>query len=170
MPTDVVKIRAQLKKTTAPQALRELLRRDGPGVLLHGGRATFAHLTLSQAIFFATYEYVLERSGPGAPAYAPAVAGAVAGCAEWTLCMATDSVKTRYQAGAVGASYAGVWRSVWRTEGLRGFYRGYPAAILRAVPVNASTFFIIERINAALADHLRPDRPDAPPKSRSRDA
>ena len=106
MPTDVVKIRAQLKKTTAPRALRELLRRDGPGVLLHGGRATFAHLTLSQAVFFATYEYVLERSGPGAPAYAPAVAGAVAGCAEWTLCMATDSVKTRYQAGKRGASGA----------------------------------------------------------------
>ena len=165
VPTDVVKINAQRMHCSAPEAFRKLLSKGGPGFLVHGGVATAVHLTASQAIFFGTYEYALSRlasrAAPAAPAapvprvdYAPAIAGGLSGVMEWTCCMSSDSVKTRYQSGPMGASYVGVWRSVYATEGPRGFYRGYAPVILRAVPVNASTFFVIEYVNDAIRRHL----------------
>ena len=71
---------------------------------------------------------------------------------EWTLFMATDTVKTRVQAAAPGASYVNAWRTLWRSEGPRGFYRGYGPVVLRAVPVNATSFFVIEAANRRIRE------------------
>jgi len=140
-PTDAVKIVAQNEKISASKAFASLLRRGGlRGALCHGFLATAVHLGLSQAIFFATYEYVLAtfednqrqrrrtRSDEGRNNnidWRPAVAGGVAGIVEWTTCLPTDTVKTRLQAGAIGASYFDVLRATYNDFGLRGFYRGY---------------------------------------------
>jgi len=150
VPVDVVKINAQKMHCSAWDACRRLLSARGPGFVLHGAFATALHLTLSQAAFFAAYETVLSRwsaADAGTPEYAPAVAGGVAGVLEWSLFMSTDTVKTRVQASDVRLSYFSAWRSVLAAEGPRGLYRGYLPVILRAVPVNASSFFVIELAN-----------------------
>jgi len=160
-PFDAVKIAAQNERIGAWEAARRLLRQRS---VFHGLSATCVHLCLSQAIFFATYESVLDRL-PDA-SWGGAVAGGAAGVVEWTTCLPTDTVKTRYQAGPVGARYLDVFAATYRSGGfLRGFYRGYlpilcvrfpffcslPAVSrLRAVPVNASAYFIIESTNAFL--------------------
>ena len=180
VPTDVIKINAQNMHVSAMEAFRKLYAaRGGPGFLFHGLTATTLHLTLSQAIFFATYEAVLERwagddggtkaaeAGDGRPKpvdYAPAIAGGCSGIVEWTCCMSTDSVKTRVQAGPMGTPYLSVWSHVLKTEGPGGFYRGYTPVILRAVPVNASTFFVIELVNDSIRRHLEAKRAHACPR------
>ncbi|KAH8063450.1 hypothetical protein JL722_2620 [Aureococcus anophagefferens] len=107
VPTDVVKINAQRMHCSAPEAFRKLLSKGGPGFLYALSR-------------------LASRAAPAAPAapvprvdYAPAIAGGLSGVMEWTCCMSSDSVKTRYQSGPMGASYVGVWRSVYATEGPR---------------------------------------------------
>lgn len=82
------------------------------------------------------------------------------------------------QAGPVNVRYLDAWRSVYVEHGLRGFYRGYLPVLcansvffcmllkkkrnfqtcslmtqecrFRAVPVNASAYFVIEYVNEAL--------------------
>lgn len=145
-PVDAVKIRAQNEKKPALRVLDARL-------LGHGFFATAVHLGLSQAVFFATYEYALARLGSADESHLdwrPAMAGGLAGIVEWTACMSTDTVKTRLQAGPLGVSYWDVWKTTYVNHGLRGFYRGYLPILLRAVPVNSSAYFVIEFTNALL--------------------
>ena len=151
VPVDVVKINAQKMHVSAYESMRTLYAQRGLRFVAHGGLATILHLTLSQMAFFATYEFVLDR-WERPPAHAPAVAGGLSGLVEWTLFMATDTVKTRVQAAAPGASYVNAWRTLWRSEGPRGFYRGYGPVVLRAVPVNATSFFVIEAANRRIRE------------------
>ena len=105
VPVDVVKINAQKMHVSAYESMRTLYKQRGLRFVAHGGVATVLHLTLSQMAFFATYELVLDR-WERPPAHAPAVAGGLSGLVEWTLFMATDTVKTRVQAAAPGAWWA----------------------------------------------------------------
>ena len=146
VPVDVVRINAQRLHVSAVESMRMLYKQQGLRFLRHGALATAVHLTLSQMAFFATYEFVLDRWDTP-PAHAPAVAGGLSGLMEWTLFMATDTVKTRVQASPGGAGYVQAWRTLYGAEGWRGFYRGYKPVVLRAVPVNATSFFVIEAAN-----------------------
>ena len=65
---------------------------------------------------------------------------------------AEEHTSTRVQAAAPGASYIDAWRTLWRSEGPRGFYRGYGPVVLRAVPVNATSFFVIEAANRRIRE------------------
>lgn len=65
--------------------------------------------------------------------------------------MATDTVKTRVQAGTVRGKYLDAWAVVYSQHGARGFYLGYLPILCRAVPVNASSYFVIELCNSTLA-------------------
>mmetsp|Transcript_11433 Transcript_11433/g.17053 ORF Transcript_11433/g.17053 Transcript_11433/m.17053 type:complete len:151 (-) Transcript_11433:86-538(-) len=136
--------------------MQRLFKRGGLSAVTHGLFATSLHLGISQAIFFATYEYFLWKlteynsKNSATIDWRPAIAGGLSGIMEWTCCMATDTIKTRLQAGPVGIPYTQVVRTALTDSGFRGLYRGYLPVMLRAVPVNASAYFIIELTNRAL--------------------
>ncbi|KAJ8613798.1 hypothetical protein CTAYLR_004899 [Chrysophaeum taylorii] len=155
-PVDAIKIQAQNEKLSASTVVRRLVATGGARALGHGMLATCVHLVLSQAVFFAVYEHVLGRldkkkknkTTSGWFDWRPA--GGAAGLVEWTTCMTTDTVKTRLQAGPLGTRYVDAWAATYRDGGLRCFYRGYVPMLCRAIPVNASAYFVIELVNSTL--------------------
>lgn len=51
---------------------------------------------------------------------------------------------------AVGAVQADALATIWRTEGMRGFYRGWAANTIKVVPQNAIRFVCYETIKSLL--------------------
>ena len=55
--------------------------------------------------------------------------------------------------GAGGMRYANmrdVWRQTWRAEGARGFWKGIGPTCVRALPVSAGTFIVVEMVMRAM--------------------
>lgn len=73
-----------------------------------------------------------------------------------------DTVKNRYmtQPDVSPKKYptpTSIARYIYRTEGLRGFYRGFLPSFLRAFPTNASAVFVFELVMKTLGpEHLDP--------------
>ena len=70
--------------------------------------------------------------------------GGTAGILSWTFTYPQDTIKTRLQADGMGRYlYRGSWhcaRVIYRDSGLRGFFKGFSAALIRAFPTNGVTF------------------------------
>lgn len=85
--------------------------------------------------------------------------GGLSGEALWLASYPFDVVKSRMQSDAVGRGavvgqrYAGLrdcFVGVWREGGVRGFWRGIGPTLLRAMPVSAGTFAVVEFVVRAL--------------------
>ncbi|KAJ1927379.1 hypothetical protein IWQ60_002966 [Tieghemiomyces parasiticus] len=86
------------------------------------------------------------------------VAGGLAANTFWTLAFAVDSVKNRYmsQPDVRPLKYPNlrsVYRDVYTTEGLRGFYRGFLPAFIRSFPTNASAILVFETVMRFMNEH-----------------
>jgi len=86
-------------------------------------------------------------------------AGAAAGFGFWGLVYPLELVKTRLQNDSPVESqrkYRGVidcFQKTIRSEGVRGFFRGYIPANVRAVPVNACVFLAVTATKRQLANN-----------------
>jgi len=77
--------------------------------------------------------------------------GAVAGTLAATACYPLDTVRRRMQMrGSPYASQADALRTIWRTEGARGFYRGWSANTMKVVPQNAIRLASYEALKSVL--------------------
>jgi solute carrier family 25 (mitochondrial carnitine/acylcarnitine transporter), member 20/29 len=82
--------------------------------------------------------------------------GALAGLAFWIPVFPIDVIKSKIQADAYTAphkKYTGVLdcaKSIYRANGMPGFFRGFLPCFLRAAPVNAATFLAFELAMRAL--------------------
>ncbi len=91
----------------------------------------------------------------------PLVSGGIAGASSKFLTMPFDVIKKRYQIANfpsyhnqsndisyqhrhVRTSFLDLTRSIYKTEGLRAFYKGLSAALLKTAPASAITFSIYE--------------------------
>jgi solute carrier family 25 phosphate transporter 23/24/25/41 len=77
--------------------------------------------------------------------------GATSGTLAATACYPLDTVRRRMQMR--GHTYSGqldALSTIWRTEGHRGFYRGWAANTLKVVPQNAIRLVAYEWLKAAL--------------------
>ncbi|KAG0314886.1 hypothetical protein BGZ99_007788 [Dissophora globulifera] len=77
------------------------------------------------------------------------VAGGFAGIAGWLSTYPTDVIKTRIQAQhdstPKALQFKGFWdctKHMYREEGMRVFFRGVNATVIRAFPCNAATFLV----------------------------
>ena len=52
------------------------------------------------------------------------VAGGTAGVSELGIMYPTDVIKTRMQVATTKESFGSIFRTIMRTQGVRGFYRG----------------------------------------------
>ena len=73
----------------------------------------------------------------------PFLTGA-AGMLSWLFNYPTDVVKTRFQASNNYKSYLDVIRHAYAENGIKTFFIGLGATLLRAFPSNAATFFAVE--------------------------
>ena len=155
-PLDTLKVRMQSDPGlygTASRTLSLTLRREGIQGLFRGIAPPLVSIALYQAVCFASFNASLRLVSPGSvggesmrPESAPAstlfAAGSLSGAATVLVTTPTDLLKIRLQTEARGTRPAGggggdlgrmlrVAGGVFRSGGLRGFYRGGVATGMR---------------------------------------
>ena len=77
-------------------------------------------------------------------------ASIVAAFCSCTFSCPADVVLTRYQSSATGERLMAVLGSIVRTEGLRGFYRGWSVLFIRVAPIYILYLPVFEQIRVLL--------------------
>ena len=88
-------------------------------------------------------------SSPSSEFLATMLGSATSGMLSRIPCHPIDTIKARLQVHA----YSGVLhavRSVWQSEGWRGFYRGFPAAFIGSAPASCLYFTTYESVREAV--------------------
>ena len=102
-------------------------------------------------MYFLTYEYLVGRdlrlSGKkrsDIPAYKLCLFGALSGEMMWLTSYPVDVIKSRLQTDSISPlnrmykSTFDCFRQCLASEGIKGFFKGFVATMLRAGPVNAA--------------------------------
>lgn len=184
-PMELAKTRMQMQGTGEKSSSRRLYknsldcliriyRRQGFRGINRGMVSTVIRETPGFGIYFLTYD-TLTRS-LGCEAGDPFIvlklllAGGASGIASWISTYPVDVIKSRLQADGVGGAcrYSGMVDCVaqsWQREGWRAFTRGLTSTLLRAFPVNATTFatvtlFLMYMRQEEVEDACESIRPD----------
>ncbi|XP_052000915.1 mitochondrial basic amino acids transporter [Xyrauchen texanus] len=159
-PMELAKTRMQMQgmgeKDTSRKLYRNSLdcllriyRREGIRGINRGMRTTIIRETPGFGVYFLTYDVLTRSLGcePNDVYMIPKLlfAGGLSGMASWMSTYPVDVIKSRLQADGVGGvnRYNGISdcvRQSWEREGWRAFTRGLTSTLLRAFPVNATTF------------------------------
>lgn len=152
-PLEHIRIRLQIQsgKTEGPMALiRNIVREYGYRKLFHGYAATSLREIPGFFFYFLGYEFTVKSLTPEGqtvndlPMWKFFTAGCVGGYSMWVTCYPFDVIKTKIQTGSLHPSkhlsIAAVTKDIYKTAGIKGFYRGFVPCIVRALPVNAATF------------------------------
>lgn len=132
--------------------IKAVLETDGfKGLMLRGLGLTLAREIPSYGIYFAVYG-LLKEWGPFDFALAPLLYGALSGCASWVPVYPIDVVKTIIQS-TEGDRIVDVWETtetLYKREGINGFWNGITPKMLRAAINHSVTFFTYDFITNAL--------------------
>jgi solute carrier family 25 (mitochondrial carnitine/acylcarnitine transporter), member 20/29 len=115
-------------------------------------------------VWFLTFEYLMQADMARHDNYARseissakvALYGGLAGEALWISSYPFDVVKSKMQSDGFGvgsqrySSMRDCFRQTWRGEGMRGFWKGIGPTLVRAMPVSAGTFAVVEFAMRAL--------------------
>ncbi|CAG8490184.1 315_t:CDS:2 [Diversispora eburnea] len=107
--------------------------------------------------YFFIYEFLMQRSmvkenkaRHEIQSWKSCLFGAIAGYGMWALMFPVDLIKSKLQTDGFTPdtrqykSSLDCARKTYAKEGIKGFYQGFSACILRAGPVNAATFVAFE--------------------------
>ncbi|KAL2268351.1 hypothetical protein VTJ83DRAFT_3197 [Remersonia thermophila] len=159
--------------------VRKLARAGGWGHGLYRGQAvTVLREAQAYGVWFLAFEYLMNADAArrgvdrsDIPSWKVALYGGLAGEALWLASYPLDVVKSKMQtdgfrvkaseAGGPAHGLAGLgeqryrnmrdcFAQTWRHEGLRGFWKGIGPTLLRAMPVSAGTFAVVELTMRAL--------------------
>ncbi|EFN55770.1 hypothetical protein CHLNCDRAFT_23011 [Chlorella variabilis] len=126
-------------------------RSEGILALYKGLVPTLIGIAPYAALNFASYDllkrYVYDAGDKKQHPAANLVMGGAAGTIAATVCYPLDTIRRRMQ--MKGVMYTGqlnAFATIWRTEGLGGFYRGWAANSLKVVPQNAIRFVSYEAL------------------------
>ncbi len=167
MPFDTVKVRMQTATSppfaSAADCFRHLIRNDGVSALYRGIAAPLCASMLANSITFLAYgeaqRFLRAQSAYEAPLSIAntALAGGFAGVAVSFCTTPVEMVKRRLQ--MANSNFSGVLdcvRQTYRTDGMRGFYRGHSSSVLREAPGNACYFAVYEFACRALSHDDQP--------------
>lgn len=160
-PMELAKTRMQIQGTGEKTQSSKKLYRNSLDCLIHiyrtegirgmnrGMLTTIVRETPGFGIYFLTYDTLTRSLGcePDDIYIIPKllIAGGLSGITSWISTYPVDVIKSRLQADGEGGTnkYSGIVDCVhqsWRREGWRVFTRGLTSTLLRAFPVNATTF------------------------------
>lgn len=124
--------------------IKQSYREGGIRNIMRGTAITAVRDMPASGCYFACYEYCKcvfrkQNKSDDLAFWQVLVAGGMAGWANWAWGIAPDVVKTRYQTAPEGKykSALSVVPELYRTEGVRGFFKGLVPIALRAWPANA---------------------------------
>ncbi|KAK6582720.1 hypothetical protein PZA11_005128 [Diplocarpon coronariae] len=170
-PIEHVRIRLQTQPHGAARlysgpldCVRKLSAHQGVWRGLYRGEAvTILREAQAYGVWFLAFEFLMNsdasRNRIGRkeiPTYKIAFYGGLAGEALWLASYPLDVVKSKMQSDGFGETqkFKGMtdcFRQTFRAEGLRGFWKGIGPTLLRAMPVSAGTFAVVELTMRALS-------------------
>lgn len=117
--------------------------------LFRGLSATFTRETPGFAIYFSVYEnlkyHYFTKHNRELPALTSFFFGGVSGAVAWTFIYPQDLIKTKIQSNYNSSeNIFKIMGNIFKEGGLRMFYKGFHLALLRAVPLHAGTFSVME--------------------------
>ncbi|XP_052180385.1 mitochondrial arginine transporter BAC2 [Diospyros lotus] len=172
-PLDTLRIRQQQRANTgsAFSILRNVVGNEGPLALYRGMAAPLASVTFQNAMVFQIYAVLSRAFDSSLPATEPpsykgvALGGVGTGAIQTLLLSPVELVKIRLQlqrtshqnapATSTTDGQSGpvrVAKTIFRTEGLRGIYRGLTITVLRDAPAHGFYFWTYEYTR----EHLHP--------------
>jgi hypothetical protein len=163
VPTEVIKCRLQASigtpsfSSTTPwaqtiQCARDVYGEAGICGFYRGLGATALREAPSISVYFFSYKSLRDRLTHlqglrEANITAILLSGGMAGALSWAVVYPADVLKTYAQTNNPhGFSLPRLAQEIVRQHGPRVFFRGLGATVLRAFPVNASTFVCYEKI------------------------
>mmetsp|Transcript_9070 Transcript_9070/g.28877 ORF Transcript_9070/g.28877 Transcript_9070/m.28877 type:complete len:285 (-) Transcript_9070:26-880(-) len=154
-PVDGLKIRTQSGEFSSPAAAaRASWASGGLRSIFQGYPAVQLRNIFSFAFYFAGFEGAHRQLGDSAAGLF--AAGATAGAACWIPAYPLETVKTRMQFDALDpkkrlySSTLACIRVTMAEGGIAAFYRGFNAAVLRAVPVNGAIFVAVSTVKKSM--------------------
>ncbi|KAH8329301.1 hypothetical protein KR074_007350, partial [Drosophila pseudoananassae] len=164
-PFDTVKVHLQTDDPKNPKykgtfhCLKMILQKDGFKGIYRGISSPIGGIGLVNAIVFGVYGNVQRYSGEPNALLTHFYAGSIAGISQSFVCAPMELAKTRLQLSKnidSGIKFNGpihCLRHIFKTEGIRGTFKGLVATILRDIPGFAGYFVTYEYI---MAQHSNP--------------
>jgi hypothetical protein len=154
-PAEVIKCRLQsdhgAKSVGVINCIQSVVRKNGWLGLTAGLPAVLLRDIPFNFFFFGSYDFYTTKmidmgsldSKRELHPLAVLTAGGAAGATGWGIVFPVDVIKSRMQIGN-NVGFRAAAQAVWAQEGLRGFYRGWSAAVLRSFPANGFLFLGVE--------------------------
>jgi len=143
--------------------VRKLSAHEGVLKGLYRGEAvTIIREAQAYGVWFLVFEYLMNADAlrnrikrKEIATWKVAFYGGLAGEALWLGSYPLDIVKSKMQSDGFGKDmrYKGMidcFSQTWKAEGMRGFWKGLGPTCLRAMPVSAGTFAVVELVKRAL--------------------
>lgn len=153
-PFEIIKARAQINRSSSSDVgkfstlLKQILKTRGLQGLYSGIAAQVQCSALFYLSFFGSYNIICKTLGnidvlPESAVFF--VSGGLAGQVAWAVSLPLDTVKTRIQVELINPPrIRDVVADIWKHNGVKGFYRGVEATLIRAFPANAALFLSYE--------------------------
>lgn len=135
-----------------PSLILEIHRTSGYRGFWRGQSFTMIRESGGSCCWFSIYELSLRHLRPHGTTKQEntqsdmMMAGALAGVGYNTIFFPADTVKSRMQTNASRAGLIGTIEEVWRTHGIRGYFKGWGITVARAAPSNAIIFWVYESL------------------------
>jgi len=154
-PVDLIKVRTQMSmergnlRKKPLQIIKQIYTEEGLGGFTRGLGVTILREVPSMTLYFGLYnslkQLLTPTNGP-IPVWGQILAGGSAGAMSWASIYPIDVVKTRLQSTSEFSSVRGCVMMMLRREGVGSFFQGLSPCLVRSFPVNATIFFVYERI------------------------
>ncbi|KAK3901064.1 carrier protein YMC1, mitochondrial [Staphylotrichum tortipilum] len=171
-PIEHVRIRLQTQPHGAGERLYagpwdcvRKLNAQGGGVgkgLYRGTAVTLLREAQAYGVWFLAFEWLMNADAARnkverkeIASWKVALYGGLAGEALWLGSYPLDVIKSKMQTDGFGEAQRyktmrDCFAQTWRAEGLRGFWKGIGPTLLRAMPVSAGTFAVVEMTMRAI--------------------
>lgn len=140
--------------------------KQGGGVsgLYRGEVVTILREAQAYGMWFLAFEYMMNADAARnkidrkeIPTWKIATYGGLAGEVLWLSSYPLDVVKSKMQTDGFGkdmkfANMRDCFAQTWRAGGMGGFWKGIVPTCVRAMPVSAGTFAVVELTKRAIAD------------------
>jgi len=170
-PVEHVRIRLQTQPHGAGKlysgpldCMKKLSAHQGVLAGLYRGEAvTILREAQAYGVWFLAFEYMMNADAvrnkierKEISSYKVAFYGGLAGEALWLSSYPMDVIKSKMQSDGFGEgqrykSMRDCFGQTFRAEGLRGFWKGIVPTLLRAMPVSAGTFAVVEMTMRAIS-------------------
>ena len=149
----------ELKYKGPVDAFKQIYNKLGLRNGIYRGWLPCAFTRMSNYAYFGSYAYIKSwmtpEGGGKLNMSASVIAGGLAGISYWLSCYPFDVVKNRMMAAAdtkvpTYKNMRACFKTIYKHEGIKGFFSGFTPCLLRAFPANAACFVTFEIVMSIL--------------------